>query len=48
MSDLVLYSHRGPAAVVAINRPDKRNAFNDDMRAEFIDALEHVAATKAI
>lgn len=35
-------------ATLTFNRPDKRNAISDDMRSEFIDALEHVAADKAI
>ena len=35
-------------ATITFNRPDKRNAMSDDMRSEFIHALEHVAATKAI
>ncbi|WP_042880601.1 enoyl-CoA hydratase/isomerase family protein [Cupriavidus necator] len=35
-------------ALLAFNRPDKRNAMSDDMRSEFIYALEHVAADKAI
>ncbi|MBY4948328.1 enoyl-CoA hydratase/isomerase family protein [Cupriavidus respiraculi] len=35
-------------ALLAFNRPDKRNAMSDDMRVEFIHALEHVAADKAI
>ncbi|AOZ01550.1 enoyl-CoA hydratase [Cupriavidus sp. USMAHM13] len=35
-------------ALLAFNRPDKRNAMSDDMRAEFIDALEHVAADREI
>lgn len=35
-------------ALLAFNRPDKRNAMSDDMRAEFIDALERVAADREI
>ncbi|WP_439671852.1 Enoyl-CoA hydratase/carnithine racemase [Cupriavidus necator] len=35
-------------ALLTLNRPDKRNAMSDDMRSEFIDALERVAADKAI
>jgi enoyl-CoA hydratase/carnithine racemase len=35
-------------ATLTLNRPDKRNAMSDDMRTEFIDALERVGADKAI
>jgi enoyl-CoA hydratase/carnithine racemase len=35
-------------ATITLNRPDKRNAMSDAMRGEFIDALEQVAADKAI
>lgn len=35
-------------ATITFNRPDKRNAMSDDMRGEFIQALEQVAADKAI
>lgn len=35
-------------ATITLNRPDKRNAMSDAMRTEFIDALERVAADKAI
>jgi len=35
-------------ATITLNRPDKRNAMSDAMRSEFIDALEMVAADKAV
>ena len=47
-TDLIdLQVHAG-IATLTLNRPDKRNAISDDMRSQFIDALEHVAADKAI
>ena len=39
---------QGGIATLTLNRPDKRNAMSDDMRAEFIHALEQVTADKAI
>lgn len=38
----------GGIATLTLNRPDKRNAMSDDMRSEFIHALERVSADKAI
>ena len=35
-------------ATVFLNRPEKRNAMSDDMRTEFIEALEQIAADKSI
>ena len=35
-------------ATITFNRPDKRNAMSDDMRTEFIHALERVSADKSI
>lgn len=39
---------QGGIATLTFNRPDKRNAMSDDMRTEFIHALERVTADKAI
>src|SRR3978361_328906 len=38
----------GGIATLTLNRPDKRNAMSDEMRSQFIDALEQVGADKAI
>lgn len=46
--DLIQFQTVDAVATITLNRPDKRNAMSDDMRTEFIDALEHVAADKAI
>ena len=35
-------------ATLRLNRPEKRNAMNDDMRSEFIEALEMITADKSI
>ena len=48
MNDLVILEVQAGIATLTLNRPDKRNAMSDDMRAQFIDALESVAADKAI
>lgn len=47
MPDLVLYEHRGPAAVVTINRPDKRNALSRALIAGLADAFRRAAADPA-
>ena len=48
MNDLVILEVQAGIATLTLNRPDKRNAMSDDMRTQFIDALESVAADKAI
>ena len=44
MPELVRYSRLGPAAVVILNRPDKRNALSRDLVAALADALHRAAA----
>jgi enoyl-CoA hydratase/carnithine racemase len=48
MSKLVEVQVDAGIATMALNRPEKRNAMNDAMRAEFIAALEHVAADREV
>jgi enoyl-CoA hydratase/carnithine racemase len=48
MTDLVLLDVQDGVATLTLNRPDKRNAMSDEMRTQFVTALESVAADKAI
>jgi methylglutaconyl-CoA hydratase len=48
MSDLVLYARRGPAAVLTLNRPDKRNALSRGLIAALAAAVERAAADPAV
>lgn len=47
MSDLVQYALRGPAAVVTINRPEKRNALSRALIADLTDAFLRASADPA-
>ena len=40
--DTILVTHRGPTAVVALNRPDKLNAMSMMLKAELIRALHEL------
>jgi methylglutaconyl-CoA hydratase len=48
MSDLVQYELRPPAAVVTINRPDKRNALSRPLIAALADAFRRAADDAAV
>ena len=46
--ELIDFQCDASVATITFNRPDKRNAMSDEMRTEFIDALEAVASDKRI
>jgi len=48
MSDPVLYSQDGPIVRLTLNRPEKRNAFDDALIAALADALAAVEADPAV
>jgi enoyl-CoA hydratase/carnithine racemase len=47
-TDLIDLQIQDGIATIRFNRPEKRNAMSDDMRAQFIAALENVAADQAV
>jgi len=48
VADLVQYARRGPAAVLSLNRPDKRNALSRDLIAALADAVARAADDAAV
>jgi len=48
MTTLVEISVDDGVALIALNRPEVRNAINDALRAEFIAALERVASDEGV
>jgi enoyl-CoA hydratase len=42
-SDTVRLEYEGAVAIVSLNRPERHNAFTDEMDGAFFDALEEVA-----
>jgi enoyl-CoA hydratase/carnithine racemase len=47
-TDLINLEIQSGIATIYLNRPEKRNAMSDEMRTQFIAALERVAADKQI
>ncbi len=48
MSELVQYQLQGPAAVITINRPDKRNALSRALVAALTNAVQRAAIDPAV
>ncbi len=48
MTDLIRYEYRGPAAVITLNRPDKRNALSRELIAGLEDAFQRAANEPAV
>lgn len=48
MTNLIELKITDGIATLLLNRPEKRNAMSNDMRTEFIEALEHISADKAV
>ncbi len=40
MSDIVRYEQDGAVAIITLNRPDRMNAFDTDLRAKVVEAFE--------
>src|SRR2546425_11589751 len=48
MADTVLFRVEGGLAWITLNRPEARNAINDEMRQALLDALARVAGDPVI
>lgn len=48
MAELICYERKGPAAVVTLNRPEKRNALNRDLIAQAKTAFERAVGDDSV
>ena len=48
MADTILFRLEGALAWITLNRPEARNAINDEMRRALLDALARIAGDPAI
>jgi enoyl-CoA hydratase/carnithine racemase len=48
MAEFIETTHDNGIAIIYFNRPDKRNAFNDQMRAEYLAALTEVGSDPSV
>lgn len=46
--EFIALTYKNGIATVTLNRPDVRNAINDQMRAELIDVFENLAADRSV
>ncbi len=46
--EFIALSHKNSVATVTLNRPDVRNAVNDQMRSELIDVFEQLAVDRTV
>lgn len=48
MEQSVLYEKRGAAALIALNRPDKRNSFNNSLLTMLYDSIEKASGDPSV
>jgi enoyl-CoA hydratase/carnithine racemase len=47
-TELIEFTVESGVATVSLNRPEKRNAMNDELRVQFVDALERASMDRAV